>query len=276
MLVRVVSKEVLTFLACCGLLLGAPLASAQDPWADQVVSYDAGSGGMPGYDDPATTLGSPERFTGEGTPYEAVVSMFNPPWGTDELLSIGEGGYLVVEFDQPVTNDPQHLYGVDLIIFGNGGFIDTAYPNGQIGSPAAMFGDDPMQVSVSTDGVDFVSLGDFTEGRFPTQGYLDAGPYDTTPGSAATSFIRPIDPGLTLSDFDGLSFTEALSLYDGSGGGTPIDIGPAGLETIRFVRIDMLEPGGTVEIDAFSTVPEPASATLLGLLASTCAFRKRS
>lgn len=261
-----------------GLSTFAVLAQAADPWADQVINYSAGANANPFYLDPSTTLGSPERFTGEGV-FPGVVSMFNPAFGEDELVSIGEGGSLTVRFDEPIVDDPGHAYGVDLIIFGNAGFIDDAFPTGQIKSPASGFGFDPMRVSVSADGVNFFSLGDFTEGLFPAQGYLDSGPFDATPGSILTQFTKPMNPALTQSSFSGLTFSQALALYDGSGGGTPIDISSSGLGAIQYVRIEAIEDQSrefTIEIEAFATVPEPSMFALtVGGLASLAFRRKR-
>jgi len=248
-------------------IVGAWAANAQDPWADRVVAYDPGTTAMPGYTDPTTALGPPERFTGESL-YPAVVSIFNPPWETNELVSIGEGGFLTLEFFEPITDDADHPFDVDLILFGNGGFMDDDWPNGRIGSPPVMFGTDALRVSVSADGVDFIELGEFVEGVFPTQGYLDSGPYDEQPGDRPTDFTRPVNPALTADDFAGLGYTDALALYDGSGGGTPIDIAAAGLEFVRFVRIDVLDDGNAntslnAEIDALATVPEPATGVMV-------------
>ena len=133
-----------------------------------------------------------------------------------------------------------------------------------------MFGLDSMRVAVSADGTHFVDLGEFTEGLFPAQGYLDSGPYDDHPGLVPSDFTLPLNPALSTADFAGLSFVEALALFDGSGGGTPIDIGAANLAEVRFVRISVPDDGNpetflNAEIDAFARVPEPAGA--LGLIA---------
>jgi hypothetical protein len=256
--------------------LGNPLGG--DPWADEVMDYVQGSNVNPSYTDSATVLGSPERFTGEtdfGGDFAAAVTMFNAPFGTDELLSIGTGGFLEVRFAEPITNDPANPFGFDLIVFGNGFFVDDDYPNGQFTDPAAYFDDDPMEVLVSADGAAWVSLGTFAEGFFPTQGYTDVAPQFAPPGSVPTNFRKPMDPALTLSSFDGLTYEQALTLYDGAGGGAAIDVAPAGLPEIRFVRIENNTPGVQLEIDAFSTVPEPASLTLMLLgLVGTALWRE--
>ncbi|RMF76665.1 MAG: PEP-CTERM sorting domain-containing protein [Planctomycetota bacterium] len=258
--------------------LGAVVASAwdlnSDPWADSVVDYAPGVGANPAFLDPTTALGEPERFTGEGV-FPSAVTIFNPAFGTDELVSIGEGGSLTLAFDEPITDDPAHRFGVDLIVFGNGGFIDVDFPNGRIGSPAALFGVDLMNVSVSPDNVNWAPLGSFSEGLFPTQGYQDTPPQSPTPGSVPTSFQRPIDPSLTASDFDGLTYADALALYDGSGGGTPIDIAASGFASIQFIRFENVTPGTTVEIEAVAAVPEPSGLVLGGAAFVGFALRRK-
>jgi hypothetical protein len=247
-------------IAAATFAANAWVALAQDPWADQVVSFDVGAKPTPGYADPATTLGSPERFTGEGA-FPGAVTPFNPAWGTDEIFSIGAGGQLTVRFDEPIVDDPAHAFGVDLIVFGNGGFADAAWPTGVVGG---LFAEGDFQVSVSANGRDFVTLpGSHNDGFFPALGWLDLNdPYAATPGSAPSDFTRPVDPSLTLGDFNGRGFAEVVALYDGSGGGIPFDIAPSGLGAISYVRIDALGPDSP-EIDAFAAVPEPATALML-------------
>lgn len=250
-----------------------------DPWADAIVDFVAGVGGIPGYGDPQTALGSPERFTGEGV-YPSAVTMFNPAFGFDEIVSIGEGGSLTVRFDEPVIDDPSHPFGADLIVFGNGGFVDSSFPFGVIDPVTPTFGVDTMHVSVSANGVDYFDLGAFSEGFVPAQGYLDVDPFSGTPGDVPSDFTRPVNPALSAGDFAGLTYAQALALYDGSGGGTPIDISAAGLPAISFVRIDVpADPSGefSVELDAVAAVPEPSSVALIVVLgvAAHCALRRR-
>ncbi|MCH7848581.1 MAG: hypothetical protein IIB53_09495, partial [Planctomycetes bacterium] len=214
-----------------------------DPYADEWIAYDPGENAAKGYTNPDVVLGSPERFTGELAGFPGVVSIFNSPFGTDEIVSIGEGGFLTLAFDEPITNDPAHRFGVDFIIFGNAFFLDADWPNGRIGDPAILAAEGPLRVSVSSDGVDFTSLGDVMEGLFPTQGYLDSGPYDVTRGNVPSDFTRPVDPALSLEDFAGLTFPQVLDLYQGSGGGIPIDIAASGLEAVRCILIVWFDDG---------------------------------
>lgn len=266
-------------------VLAACLPAAASPFATRVVSYDAGStpartfAGTP-YDNPGAALGSPERFTGEGS-FPGVVSLFNPAFGLDEVVSVGEGGHLTLAFDTPITNNASNPFGVDLILFGNASFIDVEFPAGRIGPTAGMFGLDSALLELSADGVTFVPWGDFTEGLFPTLGYLDSGPFDNTPGRVLSDFLRPVDPALTRQSFAGLTNAQAIELYAGSGGGTPIDIARTGLSLARFIRISIADDNNpatslNAEIDAAAVVPGPATASLLALFAPlACARRRR-
>jgi hypothetical protein len=242
---------------------GTAHAVPGDPWADAVLGYAAGAGANPSFLNPSTTLGSPESATAGGD----IVTMFNPAFGTDELGSIGTGGRLDVQFDAPVVDDPANPFGVDLIIFGNAGFVDFDPGDGAIDGPGAafgsIFGTDPMDVSVSQNGVDWFSVGTFTEGLFPAQAFTDVPPFGDVPGLSPTDFTKPVDPALTLADFENLSYADALNLYAGSGGGTPIDISPSGLASASFVRVENPRTGVTVEIEAFAAVPEPQSMFLV-------------
>ena len=228
--------------------------AGDDPFADAWISYDEGSNPAPGYTNPKTAVHSPERFTGEGV-FPRVVSVFNPAFGVDEIVSIGAGGHLIVQFNTAVADDPRNPFGIDLLVFGNTGFIDGAFPGGIVGG---VFGADGGTVELSADGVNWVLVaGVEADGPWPTLGYLDAGPYDTQPGTIESDFTRPVDPSLTLADFMGLDNEGVIALYTGSGGGVGIDIASTGLASINFVRIT--NPGNpqttpNVEIDAMSDV----------------------
>lgn len=246
-------------------------AEVDDPFADRVIDVDFGAGGAPGYDNPFTVLGSPERFTGEGI-FPGVVSAFNPAFGMDEIISLGMGGFITVLFDTPVRNDPANPFGIDLLVFGNTGFIDADFPNGIVGG---LFGNDGGAVEVSADGNNwFLIDGVAADGMFPTIGYLDSGPYDQRPGNRPTDFTLPVNPSLTFDDFNGLTYQRVLDLYAGSGGGTGIDIGAVGLDEISFVRISY---GGSnnIEIDAFVDVAAVPAPGALALLTAGLAIRSR-
>ncbi len=232
----------------------AAAGAGDDPFADALIAYDPGANPAPGYTDPLTALGPPERFTGEGV-FPGVVSVFNPAFGIDEIVSIGAGGHLIVQFNTAVANDPRNPFGIDLLVFGNTGFSDFAYPGGIV---SGFFGGEGGRVELSADGVNWVLVpGVEADGPWPTLGYLDASPYDTQPGTIESNFTRPVDPSLMLADFMGLDNEAVIALYAGSGGGVGIDIASTGLASINFVRIT--NPGDpqttpNVEIDALSDV----------------------
>jgi hypothetical protein len=223
-----------------------------NPFADSVVSYDAGTGVANGYTDPTTAIGEPTRFTGEGI-WPSVVSQFNPPFMTDELVSIGIGGELILSFDEPVFDDPANPYGIDLIVFGNTGFIDSAWPSGVVDG---MFSNDGGQLEVSANGVTWVLVeGVAADNTWPTCGYIDSGIYDDHAGTEPTNFVLPIDPRLTVEDVEGVGIATLHEYYNTSGGGVPVDLAGTGVPSISFVRITVsvgskLSP----EIDGISDV----------------------
>lgn len=242
-------------LAALFLVLSANAAGAHgpDPYADVLVSFAPGVDGAPGYDDPLTALGPPERFTGEDL-FPGVVSVFSPPFGFDEIVSLGCGGVLVVAFDEPIADDPANPYGIDLLVFGNAGFIDDDWPNGVVGD---VFGGGGGRIEVSADGAQWTPVPLVAaDGPFPTNGYLDVGPYDGEPGSVASVFTRPVNPAITPEDLLGRSYAEVLAVYDGSGGGAGVDLAATGLAAVSFVRItnDCNGELATVEIDGFADV----------------------
>ena len=109
---------------------------------------------------------------------------------------------------------------------------------------------------------------------FPTQGYLDTGVWDTAPGNLPTDFFKPVNPALTLGDFANRTYDQILAMYDGSGGGLPIDLAlavdglgnPAGLTSVSYVRVTHAGTVGDTQIEAFVAVPEPASLALFSVL----------
>jgi hypothetical protein len=196
---------------------------------------------------------------------------------TSEIVSLGAGGSLVLRFDQPITNDPAHPYGLDLIAFGNAGYIDLNYPQGQ--TSGALFSAGHGRVEVSADGLDWRLLPAEADAAFPTLGYADlTDPYATNPGNLPSDFTRPVNPAFNPA---GLTFAQLVSAYAGSGGGTGIDIAASGLSAVSYIRITNPSPTDTVEIDALSRVtpiptPPIAPALLAPLLVIVRRRRARS
>lgn len=259
------------------LALFLPEFATAQPWATSWITYDPGSNPAGGFtSDPGVVLGPPERITGELAGFDSDVTMFNSPFGTDEILSIGGGGELVVRFDEPVEDDPANPFGIDLIIFGNTFFTTSDFVVGNITGDNS----EPANVEVSADGGTWFEVTPQADSLFPTQGFLDAEIFGTDAnfepsGTIATNFLRPMDPSLDINDFLGRTYAEALDLYDGSGGGTPIDIGPTGLGSISFVRITIPEGGASAEIDALANVPEPSTGGLAIMSVMLLGVRRR-
>jgi hypothetical protein len=247
-------KIQLFMLALAGFVV---TSRAADGFADAVVSYDPGTGYVAGFTNVSAVLGEPSRIN----PYGEATDVFDPPYGTDQILSIGAGGSLTVKFKTPVLNHRNNPFGIDFIIFGNSGFIitnDFDINFNWIGTPAtdgSLFGNNPgeTRVSVSRDGKEFYvlnpALAPTVDGLYPTEGSGD--------------FHKAVDPTLTQADFSGLTADGIQALYNGSGGGTGYDISWAQdskgrcvrLLEIRFIRVEVLS--GHSEVDAFSAVFDP-------------------
>jgi len=268
----------------CGAVFLAVIAAAAPAagmrYADVVHRYTWGNGEA-GYDDPSGALGRPERMTGEGTAFAAQVEPTNPPWLTSEIVSVGpDGGELVLGFNAPVLNDRGDGYQADLIVFGNTFFTGdfSNWPDVYISTPAATNAE-PGKIEVSQDAATWYEVpGVFADSLWPTLGYVGAD------GVTPTNFWEPMDPSLTLADFDGLSLAGAAALYGTSGGGAPVDIadavdaqgGPAGLDWIAFIRVTV--PAGetySTEVDGVAVVPEPATLGVVALGSLMTLWRRR-
>ena len=247
----------LSVLALASVLFILP---ARAQFADVATQYNAGAGYAPGYTNAAAALGEPSRVT-PGL-YGGPVTPFNPAYLNSQLVSIGEGGSLTVKFDKAVHNHPRNRFGIDLIIFGNPGFIITNEFDfttfDWIGTPAtdgSLFGGGEGQsvVSVSQDGVNFYRLNPATapvvDGVLPTDG--------------TGNFTIPADPTLSPADFAGLTEEQIRALYYGSAGGSGYDLATAQdaygnrvhLSWISHVRIEVVS--GKVDIDGVSAVFNP-------------------
>lgn len=245
-----------------GLMAIAGVASAgASPFASQVVNFNQGTGGVASYATPGNVLGSPTRYTGSLTPFPGAVTPFNSPFGSDELYSIGDGGFITVRFDVPVTNDSNNPFGIDLLVFGNSFFFDSINFEPVANAVAA----DGGLIEVSPDGSVWTPVpGSIADGLWPTLGYTDGSdPFGGPAGTALTDFTKPVDPSFSWT---GKNYAQLVAGYNGSGGGAGVDIGALGLSQISYVRVSHSGPGN-VEIDAFSDVsPIPAPASLLALV----------
>lgn len=241
--------------AAAALLCGHASVCASDS-ALIVISYDEGTGAAPGFTDPDAALGLPTRFTGVGV-WPGVVSPFNPPYMPGEIVSIGTGGTLVLELARDVPDDPANPFGIDLLIFANGFFMDEAFPGGVVGPLFA----GSASVDVSFDGIAWETVPGAVAGQgLPTRGYQDSGPFDKVPGKIESDPFLPIDPAITPHDLLGYNWSALSAVYGTSAGGLGIDIAASGLSAVRYVRISVAaDAPGALGIDAV-TIVRPALA----------------
>ncbi len=236
---------------------------AADPWADMVVSYSPGTDPAPGFTNADAALGEPTRdsiaFGG------FVISPFGGAADPSEVVSLGDGGELVVKFDEPVVDDPLNPFGIDLLVFGNSFLGLSSFNNDDTDlATGPTFGEGGV-ISVSANGTDyFVVDGIDADGRFPTNGYTDISIPFPTDGNVPTDFTKPVDPSF---DVTGLNTAGVIAGYDGSGGGAGIDLASVGLSEISYVKVvNPQGSGSTPEIDGFAdvrAVPEPNTLALL-------------
>ena len=243
-----------------------------DPYARTVISYHPGSGTSPDYNNPDRALGEPARVTPGFPSGSDSVTPFNPAWPSSQLVSIGAGGSLTLQFGETVLNGPENLFGLDFIVFGNNGFTLIDFSRNI--TDGSLFTFDPpgsSRVLVSFDDVDYFEL----VAPASTSATVDG----LFPADSTGNFQLPVNPALTGADFAGQDLAGIRELYAGSGGGTGFDLAWArntsgefvALEAINYLRVEVVS--GKVEIDGVAIVPEPEAwalllaGTLLGLAA---------
>ena len=241
--------------ACCTSRAGA--ADVPPPQcASAVVSYAPGVGAGISYQNPNAALGPPTRVTGSGAS-AGVVSPFQPAFMPGEVVSVGRGGSLVLEFDPPVVDDPRHPFGVDLIVYGNSFFGDLGYPGGVVG----FLFEEGGTVELSSDGTVWHAVPGVADGGLPTMAYLDAGPYQAVAGQVLCDPAWPVDPAVQGEDLVGLDYSTLQLVYAGACGGTRVDLAAAGLQQARYVRISVAANAASVpEVDAVVAVRVPQSS----------------
>lgn len=257
------------------IALAANLATAADPWADRVVRYTPGAGvgsdfvsGLP-YTDDASALGEPTRVASPDS-FPGVVTPLQAPFRSNEIVSVGRGGEIVLAFDEPVVDDPLNPYGIDLLIFGNsffvGAFFNPDFSFNPAGTAVGVFSGGG-RIEVSADDDTYISVTGEADGLYPTRAFLDVDdPFGTAAGAAPADFTMPVDPAFNPL---GKTFAQIVAGYGLSGGGAGIDLAATGLASISYVRITNPTTAlATVEIDALAdvrAVPEPAASIMAGI-----------
>ena len=99
---------------CCfaltQILSAAPVV---DPFADEVISYSPGPDWTgPEFHKSALALGAPSGLY-----------VYEPD--NSSVVTVGDGGNIVLKFNSPVVDDPRSPYGLDFIVFGNPQVYET-------------------------------------------------------------------------------------------------------------------------------------------------------
>jgi hypothetical protein len=255
-------------IGCLAILLFAFAAGVRaSDFAVEVVygpNMTTGPFGSSPYDDPCSVLGKPTTEIYDSWLFETFrCSLVYPACYADVndnklVTTLGNGAAIVVKFDHEVADDPGNPYGIDFIVFGNsffsraGGYLDP-YTNMEdcfLANPTFV-NSEPVIVSVSPDGNNWYtySNGPYADSAFPTNAY--AWDRENHCWGKELDWTKPVDPNLTVSNFNGLSAADAIDLYDGSAGGTGFDLAESGFAWIQYVKV---QSNGNGEVDGFSDV----------------------
>jgi len=272
-------------LICAALPLAFTAAGASNDWAVEVVEY-VPTNPADGYTNATVALGEAARMTiawFESTG-QAPVVVCVPACKRDQLVSIGDNGWLTLRMGTDVFNDddPLHPFGVDLIVYGNALFGVRPDAPDWHSEPWVSVWTDPAEIWVSADTTSwFRADGRYADALMPTQSIdINGEPSD---------YLYPVDPSLLTNDwFDGTwMYTNTVIAYEGAGGGAPVDLsflvdaggGHTNLSWIRYVKfIDIEGDNKQTEIDAVARVrqvPEPAPFGAVILCVAAARARKR-
>ena len=219
------------FLAICSNVSASPYAS-------EAVVFSQGPGADAGYDNPDVVLGAPPTADSYGWP----VSVASGPWESSDVVSLGNGGSLVIKFDHKILNNPADVeYGIDLLVFGNSFFGTDWAGDGSING--TFF--EPAMIEVSQDGVNFYEI----PGVFADELY----PYT----AGAGNFVHATPSGIS---YMGRQPGDVEADFLGGCGGAQVDISTAigtdgVLGWVQYVRVtDIAGDPYIADIVGFSDV----------------------
>ena len=257
-------KNILIIITLCGLISTVFADSNSNDWATEIIEYVPGNNAVNTHTNAAAALGPAAKSTDvDGTMEHVTIN--NPPWQNDQIVSIGNSGKLILKMGYQINNynDPIHPYGVDLIVYGNTFFAyiyDEGLPQT---NPWYEITEEPAEIWVSADLTNwFMATNCFADSLMPTQS-ID--PYGNT-----ADYLYPPNPALLTNDWlDGTwSYTNTVHAYDGAAGGAPVDLSQlktidgqaTNLSFINYVKIENSITESAAEIDAIAAVadlPEP-------------------
>ncbi len=259
--------------ASASAIVLTPTTSNAVVTAETWVSYNAGSPplssywGVP-YNNPTAATGLPTaRQSVESVPDgdggftvfadDSVITPFNAPYNPEHVVGINAGGSLTLELSEAVA--------------GNGALIvHSAVGLGFNFSTGTATG-----VTYTDDRVARVRVAD-TLGEWRDLGlivfddatnyYADASdPFASDDGAQVADFTKKFDQ--TPADFAGKSFEQTLAIYDGSAGGTWIDLGPSGLSDVLYVEFSLASDSPyLMYVDSVVAVPEPTTLAVLAIV----------
>ncbi|HVY70950.1 MAG TPA: hypothetical protein VHH73_13540, partial [Verrucomicrobiae bacterium] len=262
-----------------------PAPALASPFASSVVTAQGNFGAAP-YDDPASLLGMPStdfydpfgNFSGNTKTRR--VKLVEPAYNLDAtqsgklITTMSDKSQIIVEFDQPVHDDPANPYGIDFLVFGNTFYSSNDAVNDEANMNSVTLGSgvfsEPTKVSVSPGftgkpGEDAgnpqtwpwyrYDNGPYGDAGFPTQGYVwDRANTNWT--AQPMDFTKPVNPAMTdIIGKGGISAADAIDLYTGAGGGAGFDLATSGFSSVRYLKVEGVSPDYVDgEIDAISAV----------------------
>ena len=258
-------------------------------FAVQVVSSSGVYSASP-YNNPAAILGRPTlKFVDnlEGGITNRV-TIIDPPYnvapgGGDVITEITSGGQITVKMGRKVYHDPNHPYGVDLVVFGYS-FFSASDTSGAVSdstdlNTALLAGKTPFshstKVSVSQDGTNWYAFSS-TPGIFPGNAYRWDCPNESWTDEQLNP-TKPLNPSVYAAGyFAGQTVAGGLEQFTGSAGGTGYNLETSGFPWIQYVRV---QPGGAstvidaiaavnpaVEGDALSMTPDDIASGITNLV----------
>jgi len=242
-------KKICLALALAGGIVVPQISHAQ--YADAVISYTSGTGFAAGFTNASAALGAPASGSS--------ITPFAPSSSKSQLVSIGAGGEITLQFNTPIVNDPNDPYGIGFVLFANQFFVSSGGEVSSLFDHAAS-----VVVQVSADDSTWYTL---DSSLAPQPGTL----YPTYGGGNP---LVPVNPALTLADFEGQTLAGVESLYGGSAGGTGYDLAwatnssgaSADLASADYVRIEVNT--GVLDLDAVSVMAAPDAMSTSWALAA--------
>lgn len=269
------------------VVLKTPTA-AESPYGYRIVASST-SATNSDFNEPSNALGHPTMYM-DGM-WGGPVNPVNSAWMANEFFSLesdgdeelepgeaGGPGYVTIEFDHDVMDDPANPFGLDFIVFGNAMCYRKGsdyYGEAEDPGSSILTGGGNVEyakVEVSADGKSWFSDSEWrlADDFAPTLGYLYE-PELADPGlfhgnrwwGRAALATRPVNPHVGFSDCAGLTLGQVCRAYNGSAGGTGYDISrldlpkdAKGRRYFRYVRISSMFQEDNGEGDSGYTSPD--------------------